>query len=116
MLSFVDNKLKPSNENREERNNRRNKEGGNADDKAFQRRPGQNSGRRFDGRGKREFDRQSGSEKTGVKAIDKKDGAGAHNWGSAKQDAEEYNKLQDLNGELSGDDKPKEPTEPKGGM
>lgn len=31
--------------------------------------------------GKREFDRQSGSDKTGVKAVDKREGAGAHNWG-----------------------------------
>ncbi|XP_066248308.1 SERPINE1 mRNA-binding protein 1 isoform X2 [Euwallacea similis] len=41
-----------------------------------------------DRRGKREFDRQSGSDKThgyrGVKPIEKRDGAGAHNWGSTK--------------------------------
>lgn len=42
--------------------------------------------------GKREFDRQSGSDKTGVKAVDKRDGAGAHNWGSHKQDVDDYNK------------------------
>lgn len=42
--------------------------------------------------GKREFDRQSGSDKTGVKAIDKRNGAGAHNWGSAKQDIDDLNK------------------------
>ncbi|XP_035899590.1 RNA-binding protein FUS-like [Anopheles stephensi] len=46
--------------------------------------------KRFDGRGKRELDRQSGSNKTGIKAIDKRDGAGSHNWGSSKQDAKEY--------------------------
>ncbi|EDV93884.1 plasminogen activator inhibitor 1 RNA-binding protein [Drosophila grimshawi] len=40
--------------------------------------------------GKREFDRQSGSDKTGIKPIDKRDGAGAHNWGSAKQDIEDH--------------------------
>ncbi|KAH8294046.1 hypothetical protein KR054_007719, partial [Drosophila jambulina] len=39
--------------------------------------------------GKREFDRQSGSDKTGVKAIDKREGGGAHNWGSPKQDIED---------------------------
>lgn len=37
-----------------------------------------------DRRGKREFDRQSGSDKTGVKPVEKRDGAGAHNWGSTK--------------------------------
>lgn len=42
--------------------------------------------------GKREFDRQSGSDKTGVKAIDKRDGAGAHNWGTHKQDIDDYQK------------------------
>lgn len=47
--------------------------------------------RNFDGR-KREFDRQSGSDKTGVKAIDKREGGGAHNWGTHKQDIEDLNK------------------------
>lgn len=42
--------------------------------------------------GKREFDRQSGSDKTGVKAVDKRDGAGAHNWGTHKQDIDDYQK------------------------
>lgn len=42
--------------------------------------------------GKREFDRQSGSDKTGVKAVDKRDGGGAHNWGTHKQDIEDLNK------------------------
>ncbi|ALC47927.1 CG41503 [Drosophila busckii] len=39
--------------------------------------------------GKREFDRQSGSDKTGIKSVDKREGGGAHNWGSAKQDIED---------------------------
>lgn len=36
--------------------------------------------------------RQSGSDKTGVKAVDKRDGGGAHNWGSHKQDLDDLNK------------------------
>ncbi|XP_037037924.1 probable serine/threonine-protein kinase clkA [Bradysia coprophila] len=49
--------------------------------------------RNFEGRGgKREFDRQSGSDKTGVKAIEKREGGGAHNWGTHKQDIEDLNK------------------------
>ncbi len=49
--------------------------------------------RNFDGRGgKREFDRQSGSDKTGVKAVEKRDGGGAHNWGSHRQDIEDLDK------------------------
>lgn len=56
------------------------------------RRGGDGQRRTFEGRGKREFDRQSGSEKTGVKAIDKREGGGAHNWGTHKQDIEDLNK------------------------
>lgn len=44
--------------------------------------------------GKREFDRQSGSDKTGVKAIDKREGGGAHNWGTHKQDIDDFQKGQ----------------------
>ncbi|XP_058030190.1 intracellular hyaluronan-binding protein 4 [Ahaetulla prasina] len=43
----------------------------------------------FDQRGKREFDRQSGSDKTGVRAEDKKGGSGPRNWGTAKDDMSE---------------------------
>lgn len=43
----------------------------------------------YDNRGKREFDRQSGSDKTGIKPIDKKDGAGSHNWGTHNDEIEE---------------------------
>ncbi|XP_046964602.1 plasminogen activator inhibitor 1 RNA-binding protein-like [Vanessa cardui] len=46
----------------------------------------------YDGRGKREFDRRSGSDKTGVKPVDKRDGAGPHNWGTIKDDLDELNK------------------------
>ncbi|XP_014276922.1 SERPINE1 mRNA-binding protein 1 [Halyomorpha halys] len=42
----------------------------------------------FDSRGKREYDRQSGSDKTGIKSIDKRDGSGAHNWGNLRDDIE----------------------------
>jgi len=38
---------------------------------------------------KREFDRQSGSDKSGVKPVDKRDGAGSRNWGTYKDDLEE---------------------------
>ncbi|XP_015681735.1 intracellular hyaluronan-binding protein 4 [Protobothrops mucrosquamatus] len=43
----------------------------------------------FDQRGKREFDRQSGSDKTGVRAEDKRGGSGPRNWGTAKDDMSE---------------------------
>ncbi|CAG9585108.1 unnamed protein product [Danaus chrysippus] len=47
----------------------------------------------FDGRGKREFDRRSGSDKTGVKPVDKREGAGPHKLGNYKgDDIDELNK------------------------
>lgn len=53
-------------------------------------------------------DRQSGSDKTGVKSVDKRDGAGAHNWGTHKQDIEDMNKPvtdgEDTSGEKEGDE------------
>lgn len=39
--------------------------------------------------GKREFDRHSGSERSGVKAVDKRDGSGSYNWGSNRDQIEE---------------------------
>ncbi|KAJ8889670.1 hypothetical protein PR048_009171 [Dryococelus australis] len=40
----------------------------------------------YDARGKREFDRKSGSDKAGVKPVDKREGSGSHNWGTIKDD------------------------------
>lgn len=94
-----------NNEVREQRNNRRNfREGapqggefGNEQREPRQYRDRDNRGPQrnreggFRG-GKREFDRQSGSDKTGVKSVDKRDGAGAHNWGSVKQEIDDINK------------------------
>lgn len=79
-------------ENREEKNNRKNREVSNDENGP---RKSQTGNKRFDVRGKREFDRQSGSNKTGVKAVEKRDGTGSHNWGSAKLDAKEYSNFQE---------------------
>lgn len=38
--------------------------------------------------GKRDFDRQSGSDKSGVKPIEKREGSGPHNWGSVQDEIE----------------------------
>merc|ERR1712071_656230 len=43
---------------------------------------------RGDNRGKRDFDRQSGSDKSGVKPVEKRDGSGPHNWGSVQDEIE----------------------------
>ncbi|CAB3221433.1 unnamed protein product [Arctia plantaginis] len=55
-------------------------------------RDGPRGPRPYDNRGKREFDRRSGSDKTGVKPVDKREGAGPHNWGTIKDDIDELNK------------------------
>ncbi|CAG2254874.1 SERBP1 [Mytilus edulis] len=39
--------------------------------------------------GKREFERHSGSDRTGVKSMEKREGSGAHNWGTFKDDLDE---------------------------
>ena len=43
---------------------------------------------RGDNRGKRDFDRQSGSDKSGVKPVEKREGSGPHNWGSVQDEIE----------------------------
>ena len=40
---------------------------------------------------KREHERHSGSTKTGVKAVDKRKGGGAYNWGNVKDDIKAFN-------------------------
>lgn len=47
-------------------------------------RGGPGGGQRFER--KRDFNRHSGSDKTGIKATEKRDGAGAHNWGKSVDD------------------------------
>lgn len=79
-------------ENREENNNRFNREVSNDENGP---RKTQHGNKRSDVRGKREFDRQSGSIRTGVKSVEKRDGTGSHNWGSAKLDAKEFNNFQE---------------------
>ncbi|XP_069794510.1 SERPINE1 mRNA-binding protein 1-like isoform X2 [Narcine bancroftii] len=40
----------------------------------------------FDSRGKREFDRHSGSDRSSLKPEDKRGGSGSHNWGTVKDE------------------------------
>ncbi|CAF4958673.1 plasminogen activator inhibitor 1 RNA-binding protein-like [Pieris napi] len=61
----------------------------------------------FDNRGKREFDRRSGSDKTGVKPVDKREGGGPHNWGTLKDDLEEELNKTGSDGDV-GEEKPAE--------
>lgn len=55
--------------------------------------------------GKREFDRKSGDEKTGVKSVDKREGSGSHNWGTynddIKAEADQVNTSTDETGQTT---------------
>ncbi|KAK7485299.1 hypothetical protein BaRGS_00023398 [Batillaria attramentaria] len=41
------------------------------------------------GERRRDFDRHSGTDRTGVKPVDKREGSGAHNWGSYRDEIED---------------------------
>ncbi|KAG1938545.1 plasminogen activator inhibitor 1 RNA-binding protein [Pimephales promelas] len=43
----------------------------------------------FDSRGKREFDRHSGSDRSSLKGEEKRGGGGSHNWGTVKDELSE---------------------------
>jgi len=47
----------------------------------------------FDRFGKREFDRHSGSDRTGLKPVEKREGGGAHNWGTIADAVAEQEQL-----------------------
>jgi hypothetical protein len=70
----------------------------------------------FNGSGKRR-DRQSGSDKTGVKAVDKRGGEGAHNWGTHKSDIDDMNKPvtdgEETSGEKEGEEVEEQPPAPE---
>ncbi|XP_059196883.1 SERPINE1 mRNA binding protein 1a isoform X1 [Centropristis striata] len=50
---------------------------------------GMGRGDGFDSRGKREFDRHSGSDRSSLKGEEKRGGSGSHNWGTVKDDINE---------------------------
>ncbi|KAJ0065422.1 hypothetical protein NL108_010400, partial [Boleophthalmus pectinirostris] len=47
---------------------------------------GMGRGDGFDSRGKREFDRHSGSDRSSLKGEEKRGGSGSHNWGTVKDE------------------------------
>ncbi|XP_070501452.1 SERPINE1 mRNA-binding protein 1-like [Chironomus tepperi] len=116
---------RPAGENREERNNRKNRELNgqvangtdgqqNQMDKSRNNNNNNRNRRNFDGKRR---DRQSGSDKTGVKSVDKRDGGGAHNWGTHKTDIDDMNKPvtdgEDTSGEKEGEEVVEEPAAPE---
>merc|ERR1711879_747526 len=71
---------------------------------------GRGAGGRGGRGGKRDFDRKSGDDKTGVKPVDKKDGNGSHNWGTFEDEI----KAEDDKANVSAsDESPAEDTEQK---
>ncbi|XP_022068685.2 plasminogen activator inhibitor 1 RNA-binding protein isoform X2 [Acanthochromis polyacanthus] len=50
---------------------------------------GMGRGDGFDSRGKRDFDRHSGNDKSNQKTEEKRSGSGSHNWGNVKEEASE---------------------------
>jgi len=60
-----------------------------------------------DGRGKRVHDRHSGSDKSGVKSVVKKDGHGAHNWGDSKDEINEGKRIYENGTDDNAEAKPK---------
>jgi len=110
---------------REERNNQRNREGGEVrrDDDGERRGgvrgrgrggPGGARGRGGPGGrgGKREFDRKSGDTRTGIKAEDKRGGGGKGNWGNFEDDVKQADGEEPTN--TSVEETPEgEPAEPK---
>lgn len=76
---------------------------------------GGRGGGHFDNRGKREFDRKSGSEKAGVRASDKRDGGGSHNWGNSIRDFTTETFAPPADGEPESEDKTATAAEEKTG-
>ena len=65
-----------------------------------------------DTRGKPVFDRHSGNDKTGIKPVEKKDGGGAHNWGTINDELEGQVATDETQaGDRSGDETAGETTE-----
>ncbi|XP_068558557.1 SERPINE1 mRNA-binding protein 1 isoform X6 [Cebidichthys violaceus] len=72
---------------------------------------GRNDG--FDSRGKREFDRHSGSDRTSMKGEEKRGGSGSHNWGTAKDDINELDQSNVTEDNPEGEEHPPADSENK---
>ncbi|PRD31884.1 UNVERIFIED_CONTAM: Plasminogen activator inhibitor 1 RNA-binding protein [Trichonephila clavipes] len=75
-------------------------------------RGGRDRGRGFfpnvEGRPRRVFDRHSGSDKTGVKPVDKRGGAGPGNWGDIRSELNQSSSETAWDEEFEGGDRPRE--------
>ncbi|XP_077463234.1 SERPINE1 mRNA-binding protein 1 isoform X2 [Stigmatopora argus] len=67
----------------------------------------------FDSRGKREFDRHSGSDRSGLKGEEKRGGSGSHNWGTVKDDINELDQSNVTEEPTEGEEHPTADSENK---
>ncbi|XP_053285864.1 SERPINE1 mRNA binding protein 1a isoform X2 [Pleuronectes platessa] len=67
----------------------------------------------FDSRGKREFDRHSGSDKTSLKGEEKRGGSGSHNWGTVKDELNELDQSANTEETPEGEEHPPADSENK---
>ncbi|XP_061634862.1 SERPINE1 mRNA binding protein 1a isoform X1 [Phyllopteryx taeniolatus] len=67
----------------------------------------------FDSRGKREFDRHSGSDRSGLKGEEKRGGSGSHNWGTVKDELNELDQSNVTEENTEGEEHPPADSENK---
>ncbi|XP_026069280.1 plasminogen activator inhibitor 1 RNA-binding protein-like isoform X1 [Carassius auratus] len=67
----------------------------------------------FDSRGKREFDRHSGSDRSSLKAEEKRGGSGSHNWGTVKDELSELDQSNVTEDTPEGEEHPPNDSENK---
>ncbi|XP_057697844.1 SERPINE1 mRNA binding protein 1a isoform X2 [Corythoichthys intestinalis] len=67
----------------------------------------------FDSRGKREFDRHSGSDRAGLKGEEKRGGSGSHNWGTVKDELNELDQSNVTEEPTEGEEHPPADSENK---
>uniref|UniRef100_A0A3B4WRN5 SERPINE1 mRNA binding protein 1a n=1 Tax=Seriola lalandi dorsalis TaxID=1841481 RepID=A0A3B4WRN5_SERLL len=67
----------------------------------------------FDSRGKREFDRHSGSDRSSLKGEEKRGGSGSHNWGTVKDELNELDQSNNTEENPEGEEHPPADSENK---
>ncbi|XP_047442368.1 SERPINE1 mRNA binding protein 1a isoform X1 [Mugil cephalus] len=67
----------------------------------------------FDSRGKREFDRHSGSDRSSLKGEEKRGGSGSHNWGTVKDELNELDQSNATEENPEGEEHPPADSENK---
>ncbi|XP_064188068.1 SERPINE1 mRNA binding protein 1a isoform X1 [Anguilla rostrata] len=74
---------------------------------------GMGRGDGFDSRGKREFDRHSGSDRSSLKPEEKRGGSGSHNWGTVKDELSELDQSNVTEETAEGEEAPPADSENK---